>query len=175
VPAPDTPPLAITAGHLAKVLAKVARGTAGELSGLTYKHVCAAAPADLAWTHCFINLLVKSTLPHLVQLLYCRRIANHKPGGGGELIAIGEVWVRIRAGPGLQPIQVGVGVPGGAECVERALHAALAAQPNTAIARIDYTNEFNTLRCQSVLQALADCLPGLFVFAHSLYAWPARL
>jgi hypothetical protein len=84
VPTPDTPPLAITAGHLAKVLAKLAKCKAGGPSGWTYEHVRAAALADPACMDKllrFINLLVKGTLPHLEQFLDCRLIATHKAGG----------------------------------------------------------------------------------------------
>jgi hypothetical protein len=154
----DTPPLAITAGHLAKVLVKLAKGKAGGPSGWTYEHVNAAAFADPSCMDAllrFINPLVKGTLPHLVQLLDCHLVATHKPGSGIQPIAIGKVWVQIpglcalaanpTAGQGLQSLQVGEGLPRGAECVGHALGTALVAQPNTAIARIDFPHAFNAV------------------------------
>ena len=66
------------------------------------------------------------------------------------------------------PIQPGVGTPGGAEA---AIHAVRRYAQNLPkdyiIVKLDFKNAFNTLRCDTMLEAIRRELPELYNFAHA--------
>ena len=70
----------------------------------------------------------------------------------------------------LSPIQLGVGVPGGAEA---ALHC-LRRYVNTMaddeiIVKLDFANAFNTLRRYTLMKSIAKLIPEIYCFVHATY------
>ena len=69
------------------------------------------------------------------------------------------------------PLQVGVGVLGG---VEGAVHATRrfveAMQKDTVLVKLDFSNAFNTLCRDIMLQAVARYIPELYAFAYANYS-----
>src|ERR1043165_673610 len=71
----------------------------------------------------------------------------------------------------LAPIQLGVGVPGGAEAAVHATHRRATSMPtNGVLVKLDFANAFNTLRRDSLLEAVARDIPELYRFAHAAYS-----
>ena len=71
----------------------------------------------------------------------------------------------------MAPIQVGVGVTSGAEAAIHAARRYANNMPDThVIVKLDFTNAFNTLRRDSLLEAVAREVPEIYRFAHAAYA-----
>ena len=81
------------------------------------------------------------------------------------------------AAASLQPLQVGVGLPGAAEIVGQALQAHLNQTPPGlwTVLLIDLRNAFNCLRRDTLLQQVASKAPHLLPWVHSCYAYPSHL
>lgn len=56
---------------------------------------------------------------------------------------------------------VGVGGSGGAQCAGHAMRAGSKAHPEHPMVATDFRDEFNTISCEAVLQAVADRQPRL--------------
>jgi len=109
-------------------------------------------------------------------------MALTKTGGGLRPIAVGGVWRRLAAKVGvhhaltraahiLSPRQVGVGVGGGCEAASRAARQYLKNIPSDGvIVKLDFKNAFNSVRRDSVLEAVASHFPELLPFAISSYS-----
>ena len=71
----------------------------------------------------------------------------------------------------LAPLQVGVGVPRG---VEAAVHGTRAfvkcLGPGEALVKLDFTNAFNCIRRDSILEAVAVHAPIAYPYVHAAYA-----
>jgi hypothetical protein len=187
-PAAEECPAQITSGILAKVLAKVPRGSAAGPSGWTYEHVKAAVKASQEAEIAVLELMsamVQGKLPHVPALLQSTLLPISKLCGGIRPIAIGEVWYRLAGlcalatckaeGQSLAPLQSVVGVPGGAQILGQALAAGIAAEPDCVTVQLDLRNAFNTLSRQWMLEAVAQRCPSLLPFATWLYATPTPL
>jgi hypothetical protein len=129
---------------------------------------------------------VSGTLPHLPALLDSTLIGFEKPGGNGlRPIAIGEVWLRLAGicamaalpeiGQALAPLQLGVGIRGGNQCVGHAIRAGIAADPGCVTVQLDWRNAFNELSRTSMLDAVELRQPALLPFAYWAYRQPSRL
>jgi hypothetical protein len=74
------------------------------------------------------------------------------------------------------PIELGVGVAGS---VEAAVHAARRYVDNLsgdeAVVKLDFRNAFNTLRRDSILEAIHATLPEVYSYVHASYASPSHL
>jgi hypothetical protein len=71
----------------------------------------------------------------------------------------------------MAPLQVGVGIPGGAEAAVHALRRYVDQMPDDfVVVKLDYSNAFNSLRRDSLLEAVAKDLPELYRFAYDSYA-----
>jgi hypothetical protein len=134
-----------------------------------------------------MSAMVQKKLPHVPALLQSTLLPISKPCGGIRPIAIGEVWYRLAGlcalatckdvGQSLAPLQLAVGVPGGAQIVGHALAAGIAAEPDCVTLQLDVRNAFNTLSRQRMLKAVAQRSPSLLPFATWSYATlkPLRL
>ena len=91
-------------------------------------------------------------------------IALTKKSGGIRPIAIGYAWRRLAAkcantytiaelADYFGPIQLGVGVLGGCE----------------VIVKLDFTNAFNSLHRDAMLEALSAHVPAIYKFCHLAY------
>ena len=72
-------------------------------------------------------------------------------------------------------VQLGVGVPGGAQCICHALCAGAEARPDHVTVATDVRNEFDTMHRSAVLQAVAERYPQLCTFVNWAYAPAAEL
>jgi hypothetical protein len=74
----------------------------------------------------------------------------------------------------LSPYQLGFGVPGGADA---AVHASLiflnSLPSDKALLKVDFSNAFNTIRRDKILEATKAHIPVLLPFAHSVYSSPS--
>jgi hypothetical protein len=163
-PAAEECPAQITSGILVKVLDKVPRGSAAGPSGWTYEHVKAAVKASQEAEIAVLELMfamVQGKLPHVLALLQSTLLPISKPCGGIQPIAIGEIWYRLAGHyalstckdvcQSLAPLQLAVGVPGGAQIVSHTLAAGIAAEPDCIKVQLDLQNAFNTLSRQRML------------------------
>jgi len=156
---------------------------------MAMKHMLAAIrghpPAKAAILD-LMNAILGGSIPVLELMKDCRLIALHKKGGRGiRPIAIGEVWARLAAlcalkacpslGPDMCPLQVGVGVKGGAQCLGLAIRAGSQALPEEVTLQLDWKNAFNSISRQAILDTIAASHSHLFPFVKWMYATPSRL
>ena len=74
------------------------------------------------------------------------------------------------------PRQLGYGTPHGCEAVLHAVRMYLHyLSPDNAILKLDYSNAFNSIRCDIKLKAVEDLAPDLVRFVHSVYSAPSTL
>jgi hypothetical protein len=131
----------------------------------------------------FINLLLSGSVPECFHpaIFGASITALKKKNGGLRPIAVGYVWRRLaaktccihvseRASHILSPRQLGFGVSGGAEA---AAHATRLFVQNMStehvLIKVDFSNAFNTIRRDTILEAVAIHFPELLPFAISTY------
>ena len=188
IPHPDAPPLLLTHKILKKVIKRFPRASAAGLSGLTFEQLGAALKGSMNMRDqviTFVNRALRGDLQPMPEMLASRLLALQKSKGGIRPIAVGEVFMRFcclcaielcsDAGPGLAPIQLGVGVAGGAQCIGHALRAGAKAHPDHVTCATDFRNAFNTISRDAILQAVSERHPELFPFVHWAYSSPAEL
>ena len=137
----------------------------------------------------FTNFALAGLIPPPVRPLIfgATLTALSKEGGGLRPIAVGLTLRRLICkaaallctpicAPYLSPFQVGVGTKGGAEALVHATrHFLKAKSPEQAFVKLDFTNAFNTLRRDAMLEAVATVCPGLLPLAISAYASPSTI
>src|SRR6218665_3852412 len=131
-----------------------------------------------------VNRMLEGSLPIQVnEIIYgANLIALKKRDGGIRPIAVGYTLRRLAAKCAnthavaklstlLTPIQLGVGVPGGAEAAVHATRRWVTSMPTDCVlVKLDFANAFNTLRRDSLLEAVARNIPELYSFAHASYS-----
>jgi hypothetical protein len=188
VPPASAPVLVITDAFFQRILERLPRFLGPGLSGWSYDHTydhirasTGTSPTDTSAVLELLNLLFRGHLPNLPSLSASALIALKKPGGRGvRPIAVGEVWLRLASlcamaacpdtGPALAHLQLGVGVPGGSQCVGHVLRLSLSCCPEEMTLLLDFQNAFNSASRQALLQAVACRGPRLLPFA----AWTYR-
>lgn len=145
------------------------------ITGITCEHPLLLAITDL------LNIILEGKTPISVRrvLFGATLLALTKKNGGVRPIAVGYLWRRLAAKVAcsyvkeasatlLAPRQLGFGVPGG---IEAAVHATRRyvehMKPGHVLAKIDFTNAFNTLRRDCILEAVAKHFPELLPFVSS--------
>jgi hypothetical protein len=128
----------------------------------------------------FLNDILAGRLPHVPELLDSNGLPLRKPAGGVRPIAIGEAWLRLAAqcavhecndlGPSLAPLQLNVGIPGGAEGVGHALRSALHSHPDHLLLSLDCKNAFYSILRQAIFHAAQEHAPALLPFL----SWETR-
>ena len=183
-----------SSAEVAAVLAKFPRGSAGGLSGLTADTLRGPAGpdnssllealgrlcSDFAW-----NRLAPDVSSFLAG---ARLLALGKPAGGVRPIAIGDTIRRLTAKllvvryqraaveARLLPLQVGVGLPGGAELIiHKARHWFQFAAPGEALLQLDFSNAFNCFHRGAMLSAVAEHCPAFLPYALACYGRAADL
>ena len=130
-----------------------------------------------------VNLILSGCCPVSVQpfLFGGRLLALAKRDGGIRPIAVGMVWRRLvakcaaayattKTAHELEPRQVGVGVRGGAEAAVHATRRFLSNMPlDHVIAKFDFSNAFNTLRRDCMLEAVKQACPEDYNFCRLSY------
>jgi len=115
-----------------------------------------------------------------------RLLALEKKGGGIRPIAVGVTWRRLTsklvnaaltsvAMDHIHPYQLGVGVPGGAEAAISAARQFLDSSPNNVLLKLDFTNAFNTIRRDCILESVADISPEWYRYVKSSYEGSSSL
>ena len=76
----------------------------------------------------------------------------------------------------LAPRQLGYGVSGGAEAAVHAARQYLSnLEPGSAVVKLDFSNAFNALRRDKMLEAVQALAPAIYPFVHSVYSAPSDL
>lgn len=182
-------PLQVSDEDVLKCLKTFPAGSSGGPDGLTPQHlkdiVCGTFDPELMSTLTdFINIILTGDIPSAVRRIFFggRLIALQKKGGGIRPIAVGYTLRRLaakcanmfviqRRSQELSPVQVGVGVAGGAEATVHATRRLLQNLPDDHVfVKLDFTNAFNSVRRDRILQTVADKIPELYRFIHSTLA-----
>jgi hypothetical protein len=136
-----------------------------------------------------INAMLAGRVPTSVRpvLFGAALTAILKKGGGVRPIAVGYTWRRLagkvagrrvadRAAALLAPRQLGFAVPGGAEAAVHAARRYSSQLPQGHVfMKVDFTNAFNSIRRDVVLEATADLLPELLPYVSSTYSASSNL
>ena len=116
-----------------------------------------------------------------------RLIALDKKCGGIRSIVIGMTLRRLASkcanavgvaslAAYFRPRQLGVGTPGGCEADVHSARRYLQTLPaDHVLAKLDFTNAFNSLHQRDMLLAVKDRLPELYAFSLSAYSQPSCL
>ena len=128
----------------------------------------------------FVNAALAGHLPVWEALRAYRLIPLRKQPDGVRPIAIGALWLRLvdkcamavgaDLGKAMAPLQMGVGVSGGAQCVGHAVKAGIAAHPDHVTLQIDCKNAFNSLCRTSMLRAIATAATPLLPLVTWMYS-----
>ena len=170
-------------------------GSAGGPDGVRPQHildlVCCRenGPALLTAITAFVNSLLDGKCHQAVTpiLFGGTLMALEKKTGGIRPIAIGYTLRRIAAkcanahatavlSDYLQPLQLGVGTPGGCEAAVHATRRYMESMPDGhCVVKLDFTNAFNSLRRDEMLEGVQQRVPGIFKFIHLAYSQPTQL
>ncbi|XP_029655348.1 uncharacterized protein LOC115229063 [Octopus sinensis] len=138
------------------------------------------------------NLFLRGDISEHARLLFfsANLSALGKKDGGIRPIAVGNVFCRLFAKVGcklvipsisdeLQPIQLGVGVPGGCEASVHAARcfiesARLSERPQLLL-KLDVKNAFNSLNRKHLLEVCKARIPSLLPFIFLSYGNPSLL
>jgi hypothetical protein len=176
----DTVPVQITRQQLRQVINRLPKRSAPGPSGWTFEHIQAVAqstPEGMDAVLSFVNTVLRGDAPECAEFRASRLIALFKKPHGSALehgvrpIAIGEVWARLVSMcamaacpdtvPALAPLQVGVGVKGGAHVLGHAVRAGTLAHPDDVTLQLEFKNAFNSLSRKAMLKAVAARAPQL--------------
>ena len=114
-------------------------------------------------------------------------VALQKKDGGIRPIAVGYTLRRLvakcvhthvikRRSDELQPIQVGVGVSGGAQAAILAMRRLVIYLPdNHVVVKLNVSNAYNTIRRDTVMDTVADKIPELYRFIHASLSGSLKL
>ena len=130
-----------------------------------------------------VNLILAGGVPDFVraEFLGASLLAFAKKGGGVRPIAVGLTLRRLVSKVAnfhavqscasiLAPRQLGVGIKGGAEALAHAARRYLSGMgPGQVLVKLDFSNAFNTLRRDSMLEATAQFAPDLLPYVISVY------
>ena len=170
-------------------------GSSGDPDGLRSKHLLdlcnckATGQSLLSAISSLINLLLEGKChPDVIPILFGGNLtALVKKSGGIRPIAVGYTWRRLaakcansyamsRLGDYFAPIQLGVGVSGGCESAVHATRRFMESMPNEfVIAKLDFTNTFNNLHRDAMLEAVYKTVPEIYKFCHLSYSQPTKL
>src|SRR6218665_3058935 len=182
-------PLQISERSIVNAISSFPPGSAAGPDGVTPQHLkdLISVGADCSLIRQLselVNLMLEGSLPVEVNEIICgaNLIALKKRDGGIRPIAVGYTLRRLAAKCAnthavaklstlLAPIQLGVGVPGGAEAAVHATRRWVKSMPTDCVlVKLDFSNAFNTLRRDSLLEAVARNIPELYSFAHASYS-----
>lgn len=179
-----------------KVLRSFPKGSAGGLVGLKPQHLKdAMTPGSddevgrlLAIV---LSMLARGDIPAEVRPLICGAslVALPKRDGGLRPIAVGDTLRRLvgkclahsvkeQAQARLEPTQVGVGTPGGAEAVIHVVRDWFrrhSTDPTRVALKIDMENAFNSIDRQAILEAVRAFSPTLVPWADFTYGGDSSL
>src|SRR6267154_3688522 len=137
----------------------------------------------------FTNLILAGGVPLQVRPFFfgATLLPFSKKEGGLRPIAVGLTLRRLvakvaaklttqRCSASLAPLQLGVGISGGAEALVHAARRYLDSKSSDrAFVKLDFTNAFNSLRRDAMLEAVVSNCPDLLPLASSAYGSPSHL
>jgi hypothetical protein len=187
--------LQVTENEVVKAVLSFPAGSSGGPDGFRPQHLvelikCPVSGSELltALTS-LVNCLLRGNCPDsVVAVLFgATLIALRKKSGGIRPIAIGYIWRRLaskcantfaasRVADYLQPIQVGVGISGGCEAAVHAVRRFTQSMPTDhVIAKLDFTNAFNSLKRSRLLAAVQAKVPEILSYCLLAYGNPSHL
>jgi len=191
----DTFALQVTQDDVIKAVRSFPSGSAGGPDGIRPQHIrelvtCKeSASSFVPALTAFVNCLLMGDCPPEVQpiLFGGNLIALNKKSGGIRPITVGYTLRRLAAKCAsafavanlfdyFHPVQLGAGIPGGCEAAVHAVRRFVESMPsNFSIAKLDFTNAFNTLNRSRMLTEIHKRIPELYKFCHSAYSVPSVL
>ena len=187
--------LQVSIDEVSKATRSFPTGSSGGPDGIRPQHIsdllnCRESGTTLLSSiTSFINTLLKGHCPANVIPILCggSLTALNKKSGGIRPIAVGYYWRRLAAKCAntyassklpafFSPVQLGVGVPGGCEAAVHACRQYLDNLPDDKIiVKLDFSNAFNCLHRDVMLDAVYSTIPELYAFCHMSYAIPSEL
>jgi len=193
-PSTATQPMTVTAADVKLAVQSFAPGSAGGRDGLRPQHlkdlVNERVGGDLAEVLAdFSNLVLRGGVPEVVRPVFfgASLLPFTKKEGGIRPIAVGLTLRRLvskmantraleSCGGVLGQTQLGVGTKGGAEALVHAARRYLMSMDGTrAFVKLDFTNAFNSIRRDVVMEAVAKHRPDLLAYVSSAYGAPSQL
>ena len=182
-------PLQVNREDVMKALRSFPLGSSGGPDGLTPQHITdlLSGATDDSFQQAlvdFVNLLLAGSLDKEVSAIVFggRLIALSKKDGGVRPITVGYTLRRLtakcannhvieRRSKALQPQQLGVGVAGGAEAAVHAVRRLMSNLPDDhVIVKLDFSNAFNCIRRDLILEAVAARSPEIYSLVYSAYS-----
>jgi len=131
-----------------------------------------------------VNFILAGGVPTPVRPYFFggRLFALSKPGGGLRPIAVGMTFLHLaakianktavsRCSSFLAPHQLGVGVQGGCEALVHAARSFISSCPaGSGLLKIDFCNEFNSIRRDSMFEAVEAHVPQLLTYLDTAYS-----
>ncbi len=189
-----TVPFSVDKEEVFEALTSFPKGTACGRSGLRVSHLLemSSSPNFLHNLTSVVNIMAAGLAPHaLAPLLASAPLAPLlKKDGGIRPVAIGEVLrrlvsklaltkVRHKAATMLSPLQVGVGVPHGAEAIIHGLNRAIRDKDHitqdSTLVLVDLENAFNMVSRQAFIDAIYQYFPALTQWVLYTYGCEAVL
>jgi hypothetical protein len=177
--------------HVIKAIRSFPAGSAGGPDGITPQHIkdlTMQVPGTsnelISALTDFVNLLLNGELPEYIREIIFggTLIALQKKTGDIRPIAVGYTLRRLAAKcanvyvigstavTSMAPLQLGVGVAGGAEAAIHATRRYVLNMPDdNVVVKLDFTNAFNSLRRDAMLEAVEREVPELYRFAYAAY------
>ena len=188
-PAPtasDVPALAVTEEQVQAAIRTMPPGSAAGLDGMRPMHLKQLISAEatepgrrlLKLLTNLVNLTLSGSVPdHARDSFFGATLcALRKKDGGLRPIAIGSVYRRLASrmaahhlasviGPELRPVQMGVGAPLGCEAAVHATRDFLTSDTSASsvVVKVDIRNAFNSVRRDSVLNAVRNRCPEIYI------------
>ena len=185
----DFASLQVSESSVLKALKSFPAGSSGGPDGLRPQHLIdlvsckMGGPALLSALTGFVNLVLDGDCPVNVRpiLFGARLIAIVKKSGGIRPIAVGYTVRRLVAkcannfaqeqlATYFRPLQLGVAVAGGCEAAVHATRRFISQMANgQAVVKLDFSNAFNSLRRDAMLDTVSNRLPQLYKFCWTSY------
>ena len=177
-------PLQVSPEDVVRNLKTFPAGSSGGPDGLTAQHLSdllAGAPDEQFKMNLtdFVNVVLQGDLPtEAREIVFGGRLIAIQKDGGVRPSAVGYTLRRLaakyanayvikRRSEELQPIQVGDGVSGGAEAAIHAMRRRVSTMPDDhVLVKLDFSNAYNTIRRDAVLETVAAKMPELYRFVH---------
>ena len=191
-----TAPIMVDEKDVCKALRSFPAGSSGGPDGLRPKHLQDLVNCNESGGHdllssltAFSNVLLSGVCPSSVMPFFFggRLIALNKNTGGLRPIAIGLTLRRLAAKCCVgsisafakrffSPHQLGVGIQGGCEAVvHTARRFAQHLPADNVIVKLDFSNAFNCIHRDTMLEAVYNDFPQLYNFCHLAYSSPSTL
>jgi len=197
-PAPDPhndTAIQVTEEEVIKVIRTFPAESSGGPDGVRPQHILdlvncrESGPGLVTSITAFVNCLLEGKCnPAVVPVLFGGQlIALEKKSGGIRPIAVGYTLRRIAAKCAnsyatamltdyLQPTQLGVGTPGGCEVAVHSTRRYMESMPaDHCVVKLDFTNAFNSLHRDAMLEGVRQRTPGIYKFCHLAYNQPSQL